>query len=430
MDFQPYYHRCVNISFTPNSFYAMASVVNDGVRPSVDDRAGALQLEETTEKIRDFISAHKQSVSEELRMGGRSRLARLICNLQPSEEAPSIQLLAQQSLPTSRDALALSAANSAIYHASCKSYTAASGAADIALILIGVHEDLLRFIHILEHHYIRKSPPTNMKMKISLRRALAISLPKRLSEEICQEVDSKILTIDDFATNFFKRDVPVVLRALASEWLALKTWSDMTDMTKRFGHRVVPVECGGYGGSTSMREEFQTLRQVFQEMSDFNPEGEHKQMKKEREKESVYLAQHPLLDYIPAMWNDIHVPHFITAAAKEKTKADVVNIWMGTPGSGSRLHYDTADNILVQVTGEKTVILISPTFTPCLHTDSNMSPIDITSPENINTEQFPKFQNVTGCKITLRAGDALFIPARHWHWVRAETASISINFWF
>ena len=30
----------------------------------------------------------------------------------------------------------------------------------------------------------------------------------------------------------------------------------------------------------------------------------------------------------------------------------------------------------------------------------------------------------------LSPGDTLFIPARHWHYVRSLTPSFSVNFWF
>ena len=124
-------------------------------------------------------------------------------------------------------------------------------------------------------------------------------------------------------------------------------------------------------------------------------------------------------------------PRFVQAGGKGM-HADVVNVWIGTSGSGSKLHFDSADNILVQVVGKKTVVLIAPKYSNALHVDSikrNISPI---TPVSTKTDaQFPDFRNnVRGATIHLSAGDGLFIPAGYWHWVQADTSSMSVNFWF
>lgn len=60
---------------------------------------------------------------------------------------------------------------------------------------------------------------------------------------------------------------------------------------------------------------------------------------------TVYLDQHPIFNYIPILESDIEHPSVIQVAGK--SVADVVNIWMGSASLGSKLHSDSADNILV-----------------------------------------------------------------------------------
>jgi len=40
---------------------------------------------------------------------------------------------------------------------------------------------------------------------------------------------------------------------------------------------------------------------------------------------------------------------------------------------------------------------------------------------------------MTGCRYSeaiLAPGDMLFIPSKHWHYVRSLSPSFSVNFWF
>ncbi|CDF40389.1 unnamed protein product [Chondrus crispus] len=142
----------------------------------------------------------------------------------------------------------------------------------------------------------------------------------------------------------------------------------------------------------------------------------------------LYMAQHPLFDYVPALEDDVRQPEYIRVAGK--SRADLTNVWMGTAGSGSNLHFDSADNLLVQIVGEKRVVLVAPHFSKCLYPREerpNVSPVRVDAPD---LHAFPLFRNVHAQVLHLRPGDALYIPPAHWHWVQSITASISVNFWF
>jgi len=57
----------------------------------------------------------------------------------------------------------------------------------------------------------------------------------------------------------------------------------------------------------------------------------------------------------------------------------------------------------------------------------NFSAVDV---EHADLARFPEFARATAFEAVIGPGDFVYIPAKCWHYVRALTPSISINFWF
>jgi [protein]-arginine 3-hydroxylase / protease len=57
----------------------------------------------------------------------------------------------------------------------------------------------------------------------------------------------------------------------------------------------------------------------------------------------------------------------------------------------------------------------------------NVSDVRVEDPD---LAKHSMFANAVFSHAMLQPGDMLFIPARHWHYVRAASTSISVNFWF
>ena len=55
------------------------------------------------------------------------------------------------------------------------------------------------------------------------------------------------------------------------------------------------------------------------------------------------------------------------------------------------------------------------------------SQVDVDDPD---LERFPGFAEAQGLSCTLSPGEALHIPKRWWHHVRAETLSLSVSWWW
>lgn len=103
------------------------------------------------------------------------------------------------------------------------------------------------------------------------------------------------------------------------------------------------------------------------------------------------------------------------------------------------LHFDSYDNFLCQVAGSKYVRLYRPDQTKFLYvsrhdqqgklrsSQGNVSEVCVEAPD---PGAHSMFQSAVFQHAIMQPGDMLFIPARHWHYVRSTSTSISVNFWF
>lgn len=91
-------------------------------------------------------------------------------------------------------------------------------------------------------------------------------------------------------------------------------------------------------------------------------------------------------------------------------------------------HYDIMDNILIQVTGRKRVVLYSPQDATKLYLNGDKSEVlDIDNPD---LSTYPKFAEATPFECFMEPGDVLFIPAMWFHNVISLQFGVAVNvFW-
>lgn len=103
--------------------------------------------------------------------------------------------------------------------------------------------------------------------------------------------------------------------------------------------------------------------------------------------------------------------------------------WIGPKGAFTSLHHDMTNNLLVQVTGSKRILLAAASDLPKLYNDVHVfSEIgDVTQP-GLDLERYPMLQSVRFHELVLAPGEMLFIPIGWWHQVELLDFSVSMTF--
>uniref|UniRef100_A0A2K5Q290 Bifunctional peptidase and arginyl-hydroxylase JMJD5 n=1 Tax=Cebus imitator TaxID=2715852 RepID=A0A2K5Q290_CEBIM len=185
------------------------------------------------------------------------------------------------------------------------------------------------------------------------------------------------------------------------------------------GRRTVPVEVGSRYTDEEWSQTLMTVNEFISKYIVNQP------------RDVGYLAQHQLFDQIPELKQDINIPDYCSLGNGEEEEI-TINAWFGPQGTVSPLHQDPQHNFLVQVMGRKYIRLYSPQESGALyphdtHLLHNTSQVDV---ENPDLEKFPKFAKAPFVSCILSPGEVLFIPVKHWHYVRALDLSFSVSFWW
>lgn len=105
-----------------------------------------------------------------------------------------------------------------------------------------------------------------------------------------------------------------------------------------------------------------------------------------------------------------------------------VNLWVGGH-TRSGLHFDSADNVLVQIYGRKRAVLVAPKHVRALRVVRDVPSKSSLSPDEIESEDDGSLSRIERWRTTLDPGDALYIPRGWWHYLASPGASISVNHW-
>lgn len=151
----------------------------------------------------------------------------------------------------------------------------------------------------------------------------------------------------------------------------------------------------------------------------------------DEEAKTLYLQQAHIHELMPSLLTDVDL---IVKTFKDFSFG-YPQFWVGTRHSLVPLHYDQPNNFLIQIYGEKRVLLFSPKQSKYLymqpfnsrivHTSQIDTFIDVNKP---NLSKFPKLQNAKLIEVVLKAGDVLYIPPYWWHQVQGLSLNISVTY--
>jgi len=263
----------------------------------------------------------------------------------------------------------------------------------------------------------------NMKRKTEEEEAAEYEKVKRMKEimNIVNPVERvSCPSLETFMNKYYLTNTPVIIEDAMAGWPALGNRKWTLEYIKHLaGYRTVPIELGSKYTDESWSQKLMTIRDFIET----HIEGKNGMVN------VGYLAQHQLFDQIPELRDDIMTPDYCYIGTSDDVDT---NAWFGPEGTVSPLHFDPKHNFLAQVMGEKYIRLYSTTESEKLYPHSttllkNTSQCDV---ENCDHEKFPLFQTAYYTECVLKSGDMLYMPPKHWHFVRSLSLSFSVSFWW
>ena len=253
----------------------------------------------------------------------------------------------------------------------------------------------------------------------------------------------------------YKCQRPVLFKHLAKDWPAMKWLGDLDGLRKRLNLSdkndiVVPLEIGP-GSYMSEDRDFQKIHVGLSSLFDtLEIEMEMDACWDGKGKRGLqwYLAQIELKELSPILLEDIDTHPAICKTGQGDLYR--TQLWLnGASGNFSECHYDPFNNLLCQLYGEKTVTLYdcpepSDAMYPAKGTvQKNTSAIpfgallreaDGQGQMEVDRNAFPLFYDISKKTqygpITLKPGDAIFIPFKYWHFIHSPSVSLSVNHWW
>ena len=117
---------------------------------------------------------------------------------------------------------------------------------------------------------------------------------------------------------------------------------------------------------------------------------------------------------------DLRIPEALRCREVHDTIHEA-RLWMSGGNTTSSLHFDTHDNLMLQLDGSKELFLFHPNqshhFYSDFHTKFGLSPI---SADWVDLDRFPDFASAAAHHTVLRKGDALYIPDGWWHLIKSK----------
>ena len=142
-------------------------------------------------------------------------------------------------------------------------------------------------------------------------------------------------------------------------------------------------------------------------------------------KNMLYVVT-PLSDTGVSLPKHLYIPQVLRCSEVHQSIHEA-RLWMSNGNTTSSLHFDTHENILMQIDGTKEVYMWHPKeshkFYSDFHNKFGLSPI---SADHVDLERYPEFAKAATMKAVMGPGDALYIPDGWWHLVRSFNRNIAI----
>jgi hypothetical protein len=223
----------------------------------------------------------------------------------------------------------------------------------------------------------------------------------------------KTITKDDFITQYFKPQKPVVIERFIEDWPAFTKWN--LDYIKAIaGDKIVPL----YDDRPVNHKDGFNEPHAKMKMADYI-----NLLKREPTKFRIFLWN--ALKEIPQLQKDYAYPDFGLKLMK-----GLPMLFFGGKNSHTFMHYDIdlANIFHFHFEGKKTCILFDQKQNKYLykipHSLITREDIDFLNPD---FEKWPALQKATGYKTELNHGEVLYMPEGYWHYMKYVTPGFSMS---
>jgi hypothetical protein len=306
------------------------------------------------------------------------------------------------------------------------------------------------------YKYACKLPPAT-RSYATLRHPRSASLGQALADRAKAALKRRFRNVETvqrekLSTVDFNAKEPAVFKGACNGIPALEKWflkngkfrypSELNaKYLEQYGDAIVPLEMTrveAEDGKNKTFERFEApLSLLLQHMS-----------AEEIHDTRLYLAQHSLADLPAPLQEDLPTPSTFISHLKARGDIYASSLWMGRPPTRTPLHRDPNPNLFVQLAGKKIIRLMKPEVGGLVYArvrqqihgaggDAKMRGEEMMQGNEMEALETAVWggdesgmKGAPGLEVTLRSGDALYIPLGWWHAVRGvgrgANASVSM----
>ncbi|MGB3721735.1 MAG: cupin-like domain-containing protein [Pacificimonas sp.] len=223
------------------------------------------------------------------------------------------------------------------------------------------------------------------------------------------------LSSSDFLNHFYAPGRPVVIEDELENWPARK-WT-RASLARKIGDAPVEIQAG-----RTADPEFERRKDDHKKVTSFRQFM--KAIGKADAGNDAYMTAYNSAANVSALaplQGDLgRLPKFLTDAPGM--------MWIGPAGTFTPLHFDLTNNLLAQITGRKTVLILPPSESGKLaHNHHVFSDVgDLT--DQARVAAFPGARNARYFTVDLEPGDLLYIPIGWWHQIRSLSFSVTLTY--
>jgi hypothetical protein len=223
----------------------------------------------------------------------------------------------------------------------------------------------------------------------------------------------KTISKEDFYNNFIKKQKPVVVEQLTSDWPAYEKWN-LEYIKEIAGDKIVPL----YDDRPVSYKDGFNEAHAKMKMADYIDLLNSKPT-------NFRIFLYNLMQEVPLLKKDFYWPKIGLRLVKQ-----LPMLFFGGENSRVFMHYDIDySNILhFHFHGKKRCVLFSPEQTPYLY----KIPFALISREDIDFDnpdfsKFPALKQAKGYVTELKHGEMLYMPEGYWHYMKYLTPGFSMS---